>query len=78
MDGNCPGLLIIISETFHVVLRTVAINIVEIAIGIEIQTRYLSNTKQGFRYEGMFPTKLNFKRLTRARIRYEGLERALF
>lgn len=52
MEGNSPDLLIIISDTFHAVLRTVAINIVKTAIGIENQTHDLSNTKQGFQYGG--------------------------
>jgi hypothetical protein len=78
MEENAPGLLIIISKTFHAILRTVEINIGKTAAGVEIQSRDLSKTKQGFRYGGLFPTKLNFKRLTMGRIRYESLERTLF
>jgi hypothetical protein len=78
MDGNGAGLLIIISEASHAVLRTVAINIVKKTVGVKIQTRDLSKTREGFRCGGLSPTKLNLKRLTMGRIRYEGLERTLF
>jgi hypothetical protein len=61
MEGNGPGLLMVISETFHAVLRTVAINTVKTAVGVEIQTCDLPKIKQCFWYGGLFPTKLTFK-----------------